>query len=278
MNRDDLGDRMKQYEAVPKNFLIRRVPVIIRLDGKNFHSFTHSFRKPFDPLLISAMQSTMKYLCENIQGCVFGYTQSDEITLVLTDYATIDTAAWFDYNVQKMVSIAASMATLAFNRFFADAVTGWQNRRMIELRYDRWERDYCETMKKAIEKGAMFDARAFNLPHEEVVNCLIWRQNDATRNSIQMAGHAVFSHKQMQGKSNAEIQDMLVTQKGINWNDYPVPCKRGSACYRIQTTDTMKDPNPNGDGKDIVVMRNPWIIDENIPVFTKDRMFVQRHI
>ena len=116
---DNLGDRMKTYEAVPKVHLTRRVPAIIRLDGKAFHTFTRGFHKPFDHVLMKAMEDTMLYLCENIQGCVLGYTQSDEITLVLIDYQTLTSDAWFDYNVEKMTSISASMATLVFNRLFA---------------------------------------------------------------------------------------------------------------------------------------------------------------
>ena len=106
-----LDERMKQYEYVTRTYLTRKIPAIIRIDGKAFHTFTKGFKKPFDMVLMSAMQNTMKSLCEQIQGCVFGYTQSDEITLVLTDYATIDTDAWFGYNVQKMASISASTAT-----------------------------------------------------------------------------------------------------------------------------------------------------------------------
>lgn len=122
---DSLGDRMKGYEGVSRNFLTRRVPAIIRLDGKAFHTFTKGMEKPFDPVLTQAMQETMKYLCENIQGCVLGYTQSDEITLVLTDYATIQTDAWFGYNIQKMCSVSASMATMAFNREFECIAEDW---------------------------------------------------------------------------------------------------------------------------------------------------------
>ena len=117
--KDDLGTRMKEYESVSKNFLTRRVPVIIRVDGKAFHTFTKGFVKPFDVVLMKTMQDTMKYLCENIQGCVLGYCQSDEITLVLTDYADIGTCAWFDYNVQKICSVVSSMATLEFNKKFS---------------------------------------------------------------------------------------------------------------------------------------------------------------
>ena len=120
--RDELGIRMKNfYESVPKTKLLRRTPVAIRIDGKAFHSFTRGMKKPFDFILIESMQKTMQYLCENIQGCVLGYTQSDEITLLLIDYKRLNSDAWFDYEVQKMCSIAASMTTMAFNRYFAEA-------------------------------------------------------------------------------------------------------------------------------------------------------------
>ena len=123
MIRDALGDRMKNnYEEVTKTRLTRRTPVIIRLDGCHFHIFTRGFKKPFDEVLVKSMQATMKYLCKNIQGCVLGYTQSDEITLVLVDYKELNTSAWFDYEVQKMCSISASMATMAFNKFFEEEV------------------------------------------------------------------------------------------------------------------------------------------------------------
>ena len=118
MNKDSLGDRMKTYENVTRTYLTRRTPVVIRIDGKAFHSFTKGFKKPFDDVLVETMQQTMKYLCENIEGCVLGYTQSDEITLILCDYKKLTSQAWFNNNIQKICSISASMATLAFNRFF----------------------------------------------------------------------------------------------------------------------------------------------------------------
>ena len=103
---DDLGNRMKTfYEQIPKTKLMRRTPVIIRIDGKAFHTFTRGFKRPFDEILIKTMQETTKYLCENIQGCVLGYTQSDEITLVLVDYQRFESCAWFDYEIQKICSI-----------------------------------------------------------------------------------------------------------------------------------------------------------------------------
>lgn len=235
---DELGKRMKEnYEQVPKYRLMRRTPVIIRIDGKAFHSFTKGFQRPFDEVFGKAMTRTMEYLCQNIQGCIFGYRQSDEISLVLQDYKKFNSEAWFDYEVQKMCSIAASMATMAFNRFFVEEVQKYylRNKRTIRedgrhLTYEFTskdaERQYC-TYQKAIDKGAMFDARVFNIPKEEVVNCIYWRQVDAARNSVQMVGQANFSHRELQGKSCNVIQDMLHEQKGINWNDYPTEWKRG---------------------------------------------------
>ena len=126
---DDLGTRMKEfYEGVPKTRLMRRTPVAIRIDGKAFHTFTRGFKRPFDEVLIKSMQETTKYLCEHIQGSVLGYAQSDEITLILVDYKYLDSSAWFDYEIQKLCSISASMATMAFNRFFAEEVHDFRNR------------------------------------------------------------------------------------------------------------------------------------------------------
>jgi tRNA(His) 5'-end guanylyltransferase len=165
----------------------------------------------------------MKYLCENIQGCVFGYTQSDEITLILLDYQTLDTDAWFGYEVQKMCSIAASMATMAFNKYFNQEILSWSYTQKKTFGKDLPQNILTlgQIYATAAEKGAMFDARVFNIPKEEVTNLVYWRQLDAARNSVQMVGQANFPHKDLQGKSCNDIQDMLMTQKGINWNDFP---------------------------------------------------------
>ena len=259
--KDELGTRMKEfYESVPKTRLVRRMPVAIRLDGKAFHTFTRGFEKPFDEVLGKSMRETMKYLCENIQGCVLGYTQSDEITLILVDYQNLNSCAWFDYEVQKMCSIAASMATMAFNKFFTKNVNYFE----MTHEHDDTINEYCTTLVNAAEKGAMFDARCFNIPKEEVCNLIYWRQLDATRNSIQMVGQANFSHKELQNKSCNMIQEMLFAEKGINWNDYPTYLKRGSCC--IKTT----IQNPNVDIKDGVYPKSIWMIDLDIPIFKGD--------
>ena len=258
---DNLGKRMKEfYEQVPKTRLVRRMPVAIRIDGKAFHTFTQGFQKPFDKVLIQSMQETTKYLCENVQGCVLGYTQSDEITLILVDYQKLTSSAWFDYEVQKLCSISASMATMAFNKFFERNAENYIQNCATDYETDGLygkgtpEYQLCEIYQKAIEKGAMFDARCFNIPKEEVTNLIYWRQLDATRNSIQMVGQANFSHKELQNKTCNMIQDMLHEQKGINWNDYPTVCKRGSACIYTEYA------NMNGSHN------SGWIIDKEMPI------------
>lgn len=275
---DELGIRMKTYyEQIPKTRLMRRTPVAIRIDGKAFHTFTKGFQKPFDEILIKSMQATMKYLCENIQGCVLGYHQSDEITLILVDYKNLNSDAWFDYEVQKMCSIAASMATMAFNREFEKLVDKFDLDHLIELggyiEYDCNENHkLSDVYYKAIDRGAMFDARVFNIPKEEVTNLLYWRQLDAVRNSIQMVGQANFSHKELHGKSCNMIQNMLLTEKDINWNDFPTHQKRGSCCIRKQYEDVTED-------ECAFVTRTYWTIDTEIPIFKNEgREYVDKLI
>jgi tRNA(His) 5'-end guanylyltransferase len=237
--KDSLGERMKTYyEAIPKTRLMRRTPVAIRIDGRAFHTFTKGFQKPFDEVLGNAMVRTMEYLCQNIQGAKLGYTQSDEITILLTDYDTLETDAWFDYEVQKMCSISASMATMAFNQYFVEEIRAFEKKHCNieeDLGYctSKWDDKTNEALYelywKKYRKGAMFDARCFNIPKEEACNLVYWRQLDATRNSIQMVGQANFSHKELQDKSCNMVQDMLHEQCGINWNDFETRWKRGVA-------------------------------------------------
>ncbi len=277
-NKDSLGDRMKEfYENRSRYYLTRRMPVAIRIDGKAFHSFTRGMKKPFDEILVKSMQETMKYLCANIQGCVLGYTQSDEITLVLTDYATIMTDAWFDNNLQKMCSVAASMATMSFNKTFATLVEERIRDLNMPLNSDSEEAKYLDKMRSKIF-NAMFDARVFTIPQEEVANMLIWRQQDAVRNSIQSVGQVYFSHKELDHKTCNDIQDMLMLQKHVNWNDYPTTLKQGSCCVRrnVKCEETaLLDPSF---AVKVPTYRTQWVIDNEIPVFTQDRDYIERLI
>lgn len=197
-----------------------------------------------------------------MQGAVLGYTQSDEISILLTDYATLETDAWFDYEVQKLCSISASMATMAFNKsfiknaeeFMTDCAANYEMEGLCGKGTEEYK--LCEVYQKAIKKGAMFDARCFNIPKEEVTNYFYWRQLDAMRNSVQMVGQANFSHRELQFKSTKQIISLLETHCGINWHSLPIWQQRGSACIKHKVSI---------DGTD--VLRNKWKIDNEIPIF-----------
>ena len=228
----------------------------------------------------------MKFLCENIQGCVLGYTQSDEITIVLVDYKNLDSQSWFDNEVQKICSIAASMATMAFNKFFYHVIAK-QSKRLYTEYLEEQDSTYIENLERAMNKGAMFDARCFNIPKEGVTNNIYWRQLDATRNSIQMVGQSNFSHKELQNRSCNQIQDMLFTQKGINWNDIPTHLKRGSCCIKekyfvegdgkeIAYPEGCSDPYEDDEMK-YGVWKSRWVVDEEIPIFKGEgREYIDR--
>jgi tRNA(His) 5'-end guanylyltransferase len=225
MSKDGLaiGDRMKEkYEKVTAYYLPRRIPVIIRIDGRSFHTITRKrFGKKWSMEFVEQMITTAKAVMDDIQGCNFCYSQSDEISFLLTDYETIRTEPWFDYDLRKMISISASMASAVFSNIYG--------------------------------KPVCFDSRAFSVPQDEIVNYYYWRQLDATRNAIQMAGREYFSHKELQGKSCNEIQEMLFQKEGINFDKYPVIRKRGFCIVNDKT-------------------------DLDIPMFSKDRSYIDKFV
>jgi len=234
--KDNLGKRMKeQYEQRTRTYLPRRTYTIIRLDGKAFHTFTRGMEEPYDENFAATMNYTALDLCANIQGCKMGYVQSDEISLLLTDFATITTDAWFDGQVQKIVSVAASMATGYFN-YHLDA---WQP-----------------------INPAFFDARVFTIPDPvEVENYFVWRQKDATRNSISMHAQSLYSPKELHSKSQSDMHDMI-HNKGGNWDKQPEGFKRGrtiekdnKGTWHITTPDYLK---PYG-GKRVISFYIPKI-------------------
>ena len=252
---DALGQRMKNYyEAIPKTRLMRRTPVAIRIDGKAFHTFTRGFQKPFDEVLGNAMARTMEYLCQNIQGAIFGYTQSDEITILLQDYKKLTTDAWFEYEVQKMCSIAASMATMAFNRYYLDEYEKWHFDHMdfpMEFGCDEVssaDKKLDTAYRKGLMSGAMFDTRCFNIPKEEAANLIYWRQVDAMRNSIQMVGQANYSHSYLQEMSCEDIKKALLHDFNINWDGLPARWKYGCAWIKATGLD-YNMPVIKGEGR-----------------------------
>jgi len=231
--KDSLGDRMKSfYEDRFKTFLPRRAYTLIRIDGKAFHTYTRGLKRPFDIDFVEDMDKTAMYLCQNIMCAKFAYVQSDEISILMTDFDTLNTDAWFNNNLQKMVSVSASMATSSFNKY-------------------RLSRSTPETMR-----WAEFDSRVFQIPSKtEVENYFIWRQQDATRNSISSLAQSMYSHKQLLGKSSSDMQE-LCFQKGVNWNDLDTKLKRGRFIDYIDTK---------------------WQSLE-CPVFTKQREFLSSRI
>lgn len=250
-----IADRMKGYENISRVYLTKRSPVIIRIDGKSFHSFTRGFKRPFDAALMDAMAETAKYLCDNITGCKLAYTQSDEISLLLTDYETTEMTPWFENNLQKLVSVSASMATLAFNKTFAEKYAELSEQAQPD------DKEYISTLAKAAKTGATFDSRAFVLPKDEVVNYFIWRQQDATRNSILMVAQSLYSHKEIQGIKCDALQDKMFVERNVNWNDFPTRQKRGTCVIR-------KTVIQNG------AERRRFVIDDDIPIFTKNRDYI----
>ena len=245
---DELGNRMKSnYEDVTRYYLSRRTPVIIRLDGKAFHTFTKGFDKPFDSILVEAMQYTTEQLCRNVQGCVFGYCQSDEISLLLVDYKKLNSDAWFGYNIQKCSSTVSSLATNYFNSYLLDCITNFKSFEQAEE---------ANFLSNKLFK-ASFDARIFNIPKEEVVNYFIWRQNDCIRNAINSIGQHYFSHKNLQHKNVSQIREMLIKNK-INEEDYSGYCRFGSS--------VVKDCK---DGKE------EWATVIS-PIFKENRNFINR--
>jgi tRNA(His) 5'-end guanylyltransferase len=239
--KNSLGDRMKQsYEDRFRVYLPRRTYTIIRIDGKAFHTYTKGLKRPFDEEFMCDMDETAIYLCNAIMGAKFAFVQSDEISILLTDFEDIGTEAWFDNNLQKMCSVSASMATQCFN-----------GERLARLSINN-----C--------KYAEFDSRVFQIPQKiEVENYFIWRQQDTVRNSISSVAQSLYSTKQLNGKNSSDQQEMIF-QKGINWNDYPPQCKRGRV---IRKENYMKGG----------VQRTQWISSQ-CPTFTQEREYLNELI
>lgn len=225
MIKQDLGERMKRYESITQSKLIPHMPTIIRIDGKTFHSYVKyvNASKPFSDKLHNIMTSTMVYLCRDlIQNAVFGYTQSDEISILLKDWPNFNTDQWFSGKVQKITSVSASGASAYFNTYHE-----FENAKAL----------------------AIFDARVFQLPVEEICNYFIWRQQDAIRNSIQSFGQVYFSHKQLNKVTCNQIKEMIYDKTGLTWEHLPGWQKNGSA---------IKEE-----------------LDEDVPIFSTDRTYIE---
>lgn len=221
--RDSFGDRMKTYERLSESQLIPNLPIVVRLDGKSFSKYTSRLERPYDLKLIELMQNTCKHLMKISHNIKVAYQQSDEITLIISnDY---DNPVEYSGRVQKLCSILAAECSV----YFAT---------------------HAYILENALHDHPVFDCRIFNVPDwVEASNAVLWREQDATKNSIQLAGQSNFSHKEMQGLKNNQIQEKLLLEKNINWNDYPASFKRGSYIKR----EKYFDPDLNTERSHFVV-------------------------
>lgn len=254
--KDNLGDRLKSnYEDRFDHSLPRRMPTVIRLDGKSFHTFTKGFKRPWDDLLIEAIDQTAAHLCKEVMNCVISYQQSDEISLLLIDYKNQTSKTFFDNSIQKLCSVTAGMASAFFTRWMLNFIPD------------------CSPV--------VFDSRCFVLPEFEVSNYFLWRQQDAIRNSIQSLGQYHLSHKSLQGKSCADIQDMLFRKKDINWHELPTRYKRGRCCikesYEHSERIVLKTLRGYVD-ETATTTKTRWVVDNEIPIFSTDRNYIEKYI
>jgi len=247
MSKDNLGDRIKKYEDCYRTYLPGKLPIILRLDGKAWHTLTKKCEKPFDLKLISALDETAMYVCNNMQSVHLAYCQSDEIQFLIYN-PKFETSPWYDNNLQKMVSISAGLASSYFTSIS--------------------HKVFGET------KIAQFDSRVFIVPLHEVVNTFCWRQQDSTRNSIQMLARSMFSHKQCNNKNCVELKDMCL-QAGINWEDLPTSQKRGRCVIKkIMVKESINKKT----GEKIRTSGFDWVIDNEIPIFHEDRNYIDKYL
>ncbi len=249
----DLSDRMKQYEGTYRGYLKvenENDVVVIRVDGRAFHTYTRGAKEPFDEMLQSSMNEVARELCENIQGAQLAYVQSDEVSVIVS--AGNGANIWFDGNIQKMCSISAAIAstrmTLESPRVFGKM------------------------------RVAQFDSRVFVLPKEEVINYLIWRQSDAARNAVQMLARSLFSHKQLLGKS-CDVMKQMVREAGKPWENEDIGSTRGRCVIKqsFQANVEYVDKRTK-QVKNAVAEKTRWIPIWDIPYFVQDRTFVAQHL
>lgn len=247
-HNDPLGDRMKAYEAASSVSLSRRLPVIIRLDGRAFHTYTRKCDRPFDPALHNVMVMTALEVCQEVQGAELAYVQSDEISVLVHGYKKFDSQPWFDNKVQKICSVSAAIASATFTV------------RSSEI--------FGEC------RPASFDARCFVLPEADVCNYFVWRQKDAIRNSIQSLARSIFSQKQLHKKSTIELTEMC-EQKGHAWRHLELRQQRGTCVVKLKF---MKKMFEVGSKDPILVPSNTWSVDPGIPIFSENRAFIEDHL
>lgn len=250
---DSLGDRMKGYEGASRTVLPAKLPVIVRVDGRAFHTYAHGAEQPFDRGMMDAMNNVALALVREMSNSVFAYVQSDEISVLLVDYQNPETQAWFGGVVSKMVSIAAATAAVR-----------------MTLESTKWHPKCLDSMMAYGPQPCAFDARAFVLPKEEVCNYFIWRQQDWARNSLQMLSRSLYSHKELEGKDQSAMHEMCF-QKGVNWAALDCDLRRGRGIIKRDKPFVV----PAGPKAGETIMRSEWIVDKLTPQFTQERQYIE---
>lgn len=248
MRFDDLGIRMKEYEALTTGTkLMPILPIMARIDGRAFHTFCSGLKKPFCEELVETMQEATKFLVEETHAQL-GYVQSDEISLC---WLSPDKAP-FDGKLFKLQSVLASLATSKFNNYITkkyiimdDFVNGDMDHLLVTSKmqneYSSWKLLY----RKCQKLNPSFDCRVFQLPNQtELANCFVWREIDAVRNSVSMLAQANFSHKELQGKDR-KIMITMLEEKGVRWNELRDDLKRGAYFKRVLVPKELDDETWN---------------------------------
>lgn len=243
---DSLFDRMKKYEDVSQTRLTPRLPIILRVDGKAFHTYTKGMvDRPFNRMMIHVMEKTAIELCREIQGAELAYVQSDEISILINSYKNINSEAWFDNQVQKMVSVASGIASATFT------ANSWKI----------WATESATIFPDDI-RPAYFDGRAFVMPESDVNNYFVWRQQDAIRNSISSHARLFFTQKECNGKNGLVLREMCETA-GHSWDSRPKSQQRGRCIKKVIELETN---------------RSHWFADTEIPIFHDDPEYVNTHL
>ena len=246
---DTLGDRMKGFENFYRTYIRMREPIIIRVDGKAFHTLSANFDKPYDYDLIHIMDNVAIALCEQIQGAVFAYVQSDEISVFVYPWLNPNSEPWFQNNINKIVSVSAGIASAHFTSEMGWKLFGYE-------------------MAMQPVKPVVFDSRAFTLPMDEVNNYFIWRQKDWLRNSVQMHARSLYSQKQLNGKKLPELLQMI-EDKGENWNDNCSGVRHGRGIAKSYDYKVVEETGES-------VERSHWTVCHELPKFTEDREFISK--
>ena len=242
---DSFASRMKEYEATAQQTLLRRTPVIMRMDGKGFSRLTRGMKKPFDEDLAACMYAAALRVLAEAQNVRLAYVQSDEISLLLTDFRQLGTEPWFGNSVQKLCSVGAALTTTGFCEMFMQ--------RFAEL---------CRPGRLPV-----FDARCFNLPREEVTNYFVWRQRDCERNSVSITAQTHLPHKELQGLNRVQMIELLRLKSGVEWDALPTAFKSGVVFTRELVS-------WEGQGS---TTRARWTLAD-APVFSHKRDFIERFL